>query len=122
MKDESDEWFCIVRGGGKPCRASRWSAEHDADDLEKIVKSHLPGERQEASCSMLGGYSAVPFGDRVAPRGLGPHPGGDKQERTVTDGMICDLLVVCVLLVYPLVSMMARARATRNQKRIIKSI
>lgn len=68
------------------------------------------------------GLLAVPDGDRVAPCGLGPHPGGDKQERTVPDGMIYGLLVVCVLLVYLLVSMMARARAARYQKRVIKSI
>lgn len=38
------------------------------------------------------------------------------------DGMIYGLLVLCVLLVFLIFSNVGRARATRDQKRIIKSI
>ena len=69
------------------------------------------------------GPLAVTGGDRVAtgPRDLWPHTDGDKQENTM-DGMIYGLLVVCVLLVFQIISNVARARATLAQKRIIKSI
>lgn len=71
MKDEPDEQICIVRGGGKPCRASGWSAEHNADDLEKIVKSHLPGERQETSSSLLGDTQPFRLETRLLPVAFG---------------------------------------------------
>ena len=97
------------------------------------------------------GLFAVPGGDRMAtgPRDLWPHPdgesltrpadssprgksrtkrnetpagrSGDKQENTM-DGMIYGLLVLCVLLVFLIFSNVSRARATRDQKQIIKSI